>query len=188
MEPARASDDELLAAASRDADAFGVFYRRHAAAVLRYMLYRTRSGEQSAELTAEVFAAALASSRRYRRTELPARAWLFGIANNKLADSRRRGRIADRARRRLGVERLAVDDVAFERAEELADLERSQSGLELLVADLPPGERDAVLARVVDEQGYDEMAQRFGVTEAAARKRVSRGLAKLAFWAREDRA
>ena len=183
-----ASDDALLEAASRQPQAYARFYRRHAEAVLRYMLFRTGDAEQSAELTAEVFLAALVSSRRYRRTRLPARAWLFGIANHKLADSRRRGRIEDRARRRLGAERLRFDDTALERAEELADLDRSGLGLEALVADLPPAERDAVLARVVDERTYGEVAERLGVSEAAARKRVSRGLARLAFWVREDKA
>jgi RNA polymerase sigma-70 factor (ECF subfamily) len=180
------SDDELLQAAAREPQAYARFYRRHADAVLRYMLFRTGDGEQSAELTAEVFVAALASSRRYRRTELPARAWLFGIANHKLADSRRRGRIEDRARRRMGAERLQVHDAALERAEELADLDRDGLGLEALVFDLPKGERDAVLARVVDERSYGEVAGRLGISEATARKRVSRGLARLAFWVRED--
>jgi len=135
-----------------------------------------------------VFVAALASSRSYRRTQIPARAWLFGIANHKLSDSRRRGRIEDRARRRLSAEPLHMDDAALERAEELADLDRANRGLEALVEDLPPAEREAVLARVIDERTYIEVAEQLGVSEAAARKRVSRGLARLAFWAREDEA
>ena len=182
------SDEELLAATARDPEAFGVFYRRHATAVLRYMLIRTRSTEDAAELTAEVFAAALASSARFKRMETPARAWLFGIANHKLADSRRRGQIADRARRRLGVERLALDDSAFERAEELADVTLGGGALTALVGDLPEGERDAVMARVIAEESYAEVAARLGISEPAARQRVRRGLARLAFWAREDEA
>jgi RNA polymerase sigma factor (sigma-70 family) len=188
MGPAERSDDELLAATRREPEAFGVFYRRHGEAVLRYMLFRTRNAEDASELTAEVFAAALESSARFRKMDTPARAWLFGIANNKLADSRRRGGIADRARRRLGVERLGLDDAALERAEELADLELSRGGLASLVADLPEGEREAVLARVVEEESYAEVAARLGISQPAARQRVRRGLARLAFWAREDEA
>jgi RNA polymerase sigma-70 factor, ECF subfamily len=188
MVPAERSDDELLAATRRDPEAFGVFYRRHGEAVFRYMLFRTRSAEEASELTAEVFAAALESSGRFRRMETPARAWLFGIANHKLADSRRRGRIADRARERLGVDRLGLDDAALERAEELADLGMASEGLSALVADLPDGEREAVLARVIGEQSYAEVAVRLGISEPAARQRVKRGLARLAFWTREDEA
>jgi RNA polymerase sigma-70 factor, ECF subfamily len=188
MVPAERSDDELLAATRHDPEAFGIFYRRHGEAVLRYMLFRTRSAEEASELAAEVFAAALESSGRFRRMETPARAWLFGIANHKLADSRRRGRLADQARQRLGVERLGLDDAAFERAEELADLSLRREGMESLVADLPEGEREAVLARVVAEQSYAEVAAGLGISQPAARQRVRRGLARLAFWAREDEA
>jgi RNA polymerase sigma factor (sigma-70 family) len=186
MERTTCSDDELLARAREDPDAFAVVYRRHSSAVFRYLLYRTRSAEQAAELTAEVFAAAFESAPKYRPGESPARAWLFGIANHKLADSARRRRLDDRARRKLGLERLQFDDLDLERAEELVDVERGQGRLEALVADLPPAERDAVLARTVDERPYPELASDFGITAATARKRVSRGLARLAFWVKED--
>jgi DNA-directed RNA polymerase specialized sigma24 family protein len=184
------SDDELLAAARREPEAFAAFYRRHVDAVLRYLLYRTRSAEDAAELTAEVFAAALESSRCFKRQDVPARAWLFGIAGHKLADSRRRRRIAAGARRRLGVEPLALDDLDLERVEELADLQLVGRGMERLVADLPPGQREAVLARgapagepgpgaagVLDEggRGVNEIADRIeAVLMAAARRRAAR--------------
>jgi RNA polymerase sigma-70 factor (ECF subfamily) len=187
MEPSR-SDDELLVAAGKDPEAFGVFYRRHVDAVLRYLVYRTRNAEEAAELTAEVFAAALESSGRFKRRSTPARAWLFGIVNHKLADSRRRQRVADAARRRLGVEPLQLDDLELERVEELADAELVGAGMERLVADLPPAERDAVVARVLNEGSYAEVAARLGISQPAARQRVSRGLARLAFWLRRDEA
>jgi RNA polymerase sigma factor (sigma-70 family) len=187
MERSR-SDDELLAASAREPEAFAAFYRRHVDALLRYLLYRTRSAEDAAELTAEVFAAALAASGRFKPRRAPARAWLLGIANHKLADSRRRRRIADDARRRLRVEPVAFDDLELERVEELADVELLGTGMERLVAGLPDGEREAVLARVVDEGSYAEVAERLGISQPAARQRVSRGLARLAFWLRRDEA
>ena len=48
-----------------------------------------------------------------------------------------------------------------------------------LLQDLPADQRAAVLARVVDEREYSDIAARQGVSEAVARKRVSRGLAGL---------
>jgi RNA polymerase sigma factor (sigma-70 family) len=183
----RAADERLLAASDGDAEAFAVFYRRHVRAVLAYLVYRTRDGEQAIELCAEVFAAALASAHRFRPGRVPARAWLFGIANNKLAETRRRGRIADRARRRLRIERIAVPDDSYERVEELVDLKLREPPLSLLVDDLPERQRAAVLARVVDERSYGEIAAQQGVSEQVVRQRVSRGLARLAVWSREGR-
>jgi RNA polymerase sigma-70 factor (ECF subfamily) len=187
MARAGASDDDLLAAVADDPEAFGVFYRRHAEAVLGYLLYRTRSAEQALELTAETFAAALHACRRYRPGAVPARGWLFGIANHKLADSRRRGRVEDRARRRIGLERPGAHDEQLERVEELIDSERREPPLELLLAGLPPRQRGAVLARVVDEREYAEIALTEGCSEPAARQLVTRGLARLGALLREER-
>jgi RNA polymerase sigma factor (sigma-70 family) len=173
------SDEELLRRTATDAGAFGAFYERHRISVFRYARWRMRTAEDAADLTAEVFAAALQAAPRFRAGSLPARAWLFGIANHKVAEFRRRGAVADRARRRLGMERLVFDDLALQRAEELADLPELQRSLEVLVRDLPVGERVAVLARVVDEGTYPEIADALGTSEQAVRQRVSRGLRRL---------
>src|SRR5688500_4006606 len=114
MARAEASDDALLVAAGDDAEAFGVFYRRHAAAVLAYLAYRTGDPEEAVDLMAETFAAAFAARARYRPGPVPARGWLFGIANNKVADSRRRAVRERRALARLGIERVIVQDEQLE--------------------------------------------------------------------------
>jgi len=44
---------------------------------------------------------------------------------------------------------------------------------------LPAVQRDAVHARVIDERSYAELAAELRISEANARKRVSRGLAAL---------
>lgn len=60
-------DEALLrATAEGDADAFAGFYRRHEEGMLLFFLRRTRDAETAADLTAEVFAAALGSSARFR--------------------------------------------------------------------------------------------------------------------------
>ncbi len=85
-------DDVLLSRfAGGDAEAFVAFYQRHLGAMLGFFLRRTGDPELTADLTAEVFAAALLAAVRYRSGERPALAWLYGIAAHKLADSRRRG-------------------------------------------------------------------------------------------------
>ena len=170
------NDDELLARfAGGDAEAFVGFYRRHLAAVLGFFLRRTGDPELTADLTAEVFAAALIAAARYRPGERPALAWLFGIAAHKLADSRRRGRVEDEARRRLALGPLAVDDEDLARVEEMADVGAADAAL----AALPAGQRDAVLARVVQERSYAEIAEQMRCSQLLARQRVSRGLRAL---------
>jgi RNA polymerase sigma factor (sigma-70 family) len=77
------------------------------------------------------------------------------------------------------MERLVFDDQELERVEALADLERLRSSLAVLVADLPAGERAAVLARVVSEAPYSQIAAELGTSEPAVRQRVARGLRRL---------
>lgn len=169
-------DDELLAQfAAGDAEAFVAFYRRHLPAVLGFFLRRTGNPELTADLTAEVFAAALLAAERYRPGERPALAWLYGIAAHKLADSRRRGRVENGARRHLALEPLVIDDEELAAVQEMAD----PGAAEAAVLTLPPAQRDAVLARVVDERPYAEIAQEMQCSELLVRQRVSRGLRAL---------
>lgn len=174
----RLSDAELLASTAKTPEAFGVFYERHVQAVLAYLTRRTGDTEVGLDLTAEVFAAALAGSRRYRPGEAPARAWLFGIANKKLLVSRRKQALDYSARRKLGIPRLGFSDEALERVEELIVAGESDylSGMEKL----SPSERMAVKARIIDERDYEDIAESANTSEMAIRQRVSRGLGKLA--------
>ncbi len=114
-------DDAGLVArvAAGDGAAFAPLYRIYLPLVLRWTLRATGDRELAADLTAEVFAAALFACRRYRPDAGPVGAWLIGIANNKLRESRRRRRIEDSARRKLGVEPMALTDVDLERVDEL---------------------------------------------------------------------
>jgi RNA polymerase sigma factor (sigma-70 family) len=168
-----APDERLLEVARREPAAFGAFYRRHEDRVLAYFLGRVGDPEVAADLTAETFAAALASAHRFRRRSEPASAWLFGIARNTLAMSRRQGRVEVRARRRLGMGPLVLTDDAIERIEQLG-------GTALPLMDgLPDDQRQAVRARVIDERDYADIAKDLRCSEAVVRKRVSRALGTL---------
>ncbi len=179
MEPStdRRDDDELLlATATGDADAFGEFYRRHVSAVLGFLARRTRSYEVAADLAGETFAAALLACRRYRPGGAPALAWLLGIAHNKLRESLRSGRVDQRARERLGMDPLLLDDDDLARVENLA----GEGALALsLLERLPRPEQEAVRARILADRGYGELAAELGCSEQVVRQHVSRGLKRL---------
>ena len=175
------SDDELLTAGGPDG--FAVFYRRHVEAILRYHARWACDAEAAADLTAETFAAALEAKDRFKPGGPPARSWLFGIAVKKLADYRRRGYAEDRARRRLGMERVEPTEADLRWIESLAgDVE-----VAAFVDELPEEQRHAVTARVVEEREYEEIAEELQISTAGVRKRVSRGLAVLRGRVRESR-
>jgi RNA polymerase sigma-70 factor (ECF subfamily) len=170
-------DDELLLATARgDPDAFGEFYRRHVGEVLGFLVRRTGSSELAADLAGETFAGALLACARYRAGGPPAVAWLLGIAQNKLRESMRRGRVDQRARARLSIPRLELDDDDLAGVEEAA----ADGAVALsLLEDLPALQREAVRARVLDERGYGELASDLGCSEQVVRQHVSRGLRRL---------
>lgn len=169
------TDAELLAATAADPLAFGQFYERHEKLVLAYMMRRVDQPEVAVDLAAETFAQALTAAGRFRPGPSPAAAWLLGIARNVLAMSRRRGRVEDAARRRLGMQPVAVVDEALERVAALFADDELQRLLEVLA----PDQREAVVARVVDEHDYAEIAAGLRCSESVVRQRVSRGLARL---------
>jgi RNA polymerase sigma factor (sigma-70 family) len=171
------ADHDLAAAAAGDPDAFAGFFRSNAEVVLRYFATRVRDPEVAADLMAETFAAALLNIRRYRpRGRGSGLAWLFAIAHSKLIDGARRGRVDRRARERLALEPLALDDADLDRVCELADLERQAPMLPALLSDLPSAQREALMARVVAEREYEDIAREMRCSEAVVRKRVSRAI------------
>jgi RNA polymerase sigma-70 factor (ECF subfamily) len=102
---------------------------------------------------------------------------VLGIARNKLRESRRRGRVEDRARRRLGFEPEVLDDADLARVDELAAA-ADQPALKL-VEQLPERQRTAVRSRVLEEREYGDIARELSCSELVARQHVSRGLARL---------
>lgn len=171
------SDVELLRAMATDAAAFEELYRRYEVVVAAFLVRRSRDPELAADLTTETFAVALLRSDAFR-DEGPVVGWLLGIARNALLESWRRGRAERRAQERLGLE-LHLSDASHERVETLLDADAVGPPLEHALARLPPGQRDAITAHVLEDRPYEEVAARLGVPASTVRKRVSRGLARL---------
>jgi RNA polymerase sigma factor (sigma-70 family) len=166
------TDDELLS--SDDPEAFGMFYDRHVKSLLGYFARRTYDPEAAADLTAETFASALVARRRFKPGGPPAAAWLFAIAARRLADFQRRGRVEQRMRRSLEMERRDLSEADAEMIGLLGE-DAAQS----MLAELPPDQRGLIAAHVIEERPYDELAGELHTSEAALRQRISRSLGSL---------
>jgi RNA polymerase sigma-70 factor (ECF subfamily) len=175
------TDAELLRAARSDPAAFGELYQRHAPAVFRWL--ERRAGHVSADLTAETFAQAWLSRRRFQdRRGGSAVPWLLGIAQNVLNEYLRRDRVESKARLRLGLPLDLADD-DLERVDER--LSRNEALIAAVEA-LPDHERAALELRVGEDLSYDEVARCLTIRPAAARLRVSRALRRLSLLAKEE--
>ena len=170
------SDVELLYAARSDAEAFGHLYRRHVVNLERWLRSQTPDPATAADLTAETFAQALVSLKRFHGdSDEAVKGWLFGIARNLLRRYRRRGRAELTACRKLGIEPdHGLEEMARveQRLDAVSDAERFAGAIE----HLPGTQRHAFQLRVVQELDYADAAAQMGISEENARIRVSRAI------------
>jgi RNA polymerase sigma-70 factor (ECF subfamily) len=157
-----------------DPDAFAELYDRHVGQIVAWS--RARVGDYGADLTAEVFAAAWRSRKRFRdEHDGSALPWLYGIANNVFRSSLRKRKVEHGARERLGLP-VTVMQADFEAVDDRMSF---PSTVLQAFEELPDSERELLVLRLVEERPYKEIAQRLQCTPVAARLRVSRSLRRL---------
>jgi RNA polymerase sigma-70 factor (ECF subfamily) len=132
----------------------------------------TGSQAESEELVQETLLAAYDSFGQFR-AEGSVRAWLFGIARRIC------GRHTEMRTRREARLKLVHDTGRALDAGELALARERAERARAALAKLKPSEREAVVLRYEADLSFRELAVACGVDEAAARKRVSRALARM---------
>jgi RNA polymerase sigma-70 factor (ECF subfamily) len=166
------SPDELPRIA-HDPAAFETFYREHVEGVQRFIARRVDDPYLAADLTAEVFLAAIASAGSYRSDRGSPVGWLFGVARIVVSAERRRaGRERDAMARLEGRRLLDEDDVA--RMQERIDAAAHARELFAAVARLPEGERAVLELVALDDLTVTEAAAALGVRPVTARVRLHR--------------
>jgi RNA polymerase sigma factor (sigma-70 family) len=163
---------------STDPEIFEVFYREHVEAVLGFVARRVGDPERAADLTAEVFLAAIEAAHRYRPRRAAPRTWLLGIARVVVAGDGRR-----RHRQRVGEERLRGSALLDEEdaAQLDARIDAAARSRELYQAmdGLSEGERTILELVAIDELSLKEAAALAGVRPVTARVRLHRARQKL---------
>ena len=154
-------------------DAIAMCAREHGTSVGRVCMALLGNQAEAEECVQEVLIAAHDAFPSYRG-EGTVRAFLFGIARKMCA---RRLEMRGRRERRLRLVHDADADASTPETVVAArrEAERVRDALERL----KPSERDAVVMRYQAGLEYREIALSCGIDEVAARKRVSRGLARM---------
>jgi RNA polymerase sigma factor (sigma-70 family) len=132
---------------------------------LARFLVATVGPQEADDCLQETLIAALRAYPRLR-ADSNVRAWLFTIARNKALD-------AHRARARRPV------PVAAGLESGASDPEGADAELWGAVRDLPPKQRAAVVLRFVNDLPHSDIARVLDCSEAAARRSLHEGLAKL---------
>jgi RNA polymerase sigma factor (sigma-70 family) len=158
---------------AQDPDAFEAFYRQHLEAVGRFVARRVSDPHLAADLTGDIFLAAIDGAGTYRADHGPPGAWLHGIARNVVAgEFRRRGREL-RAVRRLGGRRL-LDGDALLRIEQRLDAERQTRALYTALSELNLHDRALLEFVAVDGMSVADAAAVLRIKPATARVRLHR--------------
>jgi RNA polymerase sigma-70 factor, ECF subfamily len=165
----------LLVLSMNGEDIVGL-YDRHARELLGFFARRTREPQLALDLLGETFLTAFEKRDSCRgRGDGERAAWLFRIAANKLADHFRAGLSERHATERLAAELRTANPDERARIHELAELPETDR-LRRAYESLSAQQRHAIQLRVINEQPYPMVAASLGVSEPAARARVSRGL------------
>lgn len=162
-----------LASIARDPDAFEAFYREHVDAVERFVMRRVDDPYLVADLTAEVFLAAIDSAHTFRPDRGTPTGWLYGVAQNVVsAERRRRARELQANRRIAGRRLLGPDDVA--RLEERIDAEARVRALSAAMDRLTAAERAVLELVALDGLSVKDAALALGIGPVTARVRLHR--------------
>ncbi|MDI2127849.1 RNA polymerase sigma factor [Yinghuangia seranimata] len=172
-------DRASIARIAHDPDALEDFYRRHIDAVGRFVARRVDDAHTAADLTADVFMAAIRGAASYRGGPGGDRAWLYGIARNVVADSRRRALRELDARRRVAGRRL-LDEDDIQRFEERFAAESEARRVYTRLNELPQGEREVIELVAIDGLTVTEAATALGIRAVTARVRLHRARKALA--------
>jgi RNA polymerase sigma-70 factor (ECF subfamily) len=144
----------------------------HGPAIGRVCMALTGSQTEAEDLTQETLLAAHAGLSDWRR-DGTLRAWLFAIARRTCA------RHLERRTQREQRLRLIHDAGRGDSTDELYALRQRAERARQALDEIRPSEREAVILRYVGELSFREVAIACGIDEPAARKRVSRALARL---------
>jgi RNA polymerase sigma factor (sigma-70 family) len=164
---------EDLRQIARDATVFRAYYKKHFNAVQNYLARRVPDAERVADLTADVFLAAIAAAPRYRAAKGSPMGWTYGIARNVLVTDLRRIEREQRAVNRVAGRRLLSDDDIV-RLEERIDAQAAVLQLVPGIKELTEGEREVLEFVAIEGLTIREAAAALGISTVAARVRLHR--------------
>jgi len=149
-------------------------YANHFDAVSRYCLRRLPP-DDAVDAVADVFLVAWRRADSWPTSEDETLPWLYGVARNIVRNAQRSSRRIRRLRARMNAEPLYPEPGADNQ------LVRNQPDAELVEAlsSLRPDDQEVLRLRAQEGLTASQISLVLGCSEAAAKKRVSRALARL---------
>ncbi len=169
-------DAEVLARSRADPERFAVLFERYFTPLHMYVARRL-GGAASDDVAAETFLIAFRERNRFDPARGSVRAWLYGIATNQIRGHHRAEERGYRAHARAAAEPVYTSDE--ERADSRILAGAARDALVAALADLSPGDRDALLLIVWGELSHDETAAALGIPVGTVGSRMHRARRRL---------
>lgn len=159
----------MRAALAGDGKAYDFFLRDVAGLVRSFARRKVQEGIDAEDIVQETLLA-IHMKRHTWRHDAPVTPWIYAIARHKLVDAYRR------RRRRVEIETGETPETSAQsKTESVSDRE-----IGVALDALAPGQRSAVAAICVDGRSIGEAAKHLGMSEAAVRVALHRGLTAIA--------
>lgn len=159
----------MRAALAGDGKAYDFFLRDVAGLVRSFARRKVQEGIDAEDIVQETLLA-IHMKRHTWRHDAPVTPWIYAIARHKLVDAYRR------RRRRVEIETGETPETSAQsKTESVSDRE-----IGVALDALAPRQRSAVAAICVDGRSIGEAAKHLGMSEAAVRVALHRGLTAIA--------
>jgi RNA polymerase sigma factor (sigma-70 family) len=171
-------DYDPLSRIVREPMSLEAFYRDHLGLVSRFVARRVSDPHTAADLTADIFVAAIDSCQTYDPTRGSVAAWLCGVGRHVVAaEVRQRCREESVARKTHG--RRMLDEDAISRIDERLDAAREARRIYSAVGSLSESDRALFEFVALDGLSISDAARALGVKPATARVRLHRARARV---------
>ena len=151
-----------------DEEAFKVLYGRHSSKIYGFLKKRLNDNEKVAEVYQEVFIKIHKSKHLYNDS-LPALAWIFTISRTVMIDELRRNSKIQT------VDNYDLEKIPEELEKTIPQFELASEALE----HLPQQQKAAIEMRYINDQTFEQIAERLKVSPTNARQLISRGIKRL---------
>ncbi len=169
-----ADEQELIAAAKKDAKVFGQIYDKYFERIFNFLLRRSDDEMIADDLTSQTFLKALNGLKRYEFRGVPFSAWLYRIAHNELNKHFNK-------QQRKKVFSLEQEEL-FQFVQPEDEAEFDDDRLEKLMAtlkELPTEAMEVLELRFFEGKNFREISYILNIGESGAKMRLYRALEKL---------
>jgi RNA polymerase sigma factor (sigma-70 family) len=171
-------DYEPLSRIAHEPKSLEAFYLDHLGVVSRFVARRVSDPHTAADLTADIFVAAIDGCRTYDPSRGPVAAWLCGVGRHVLAAEVRQRCRDDSVARKIHGRRM-LDEDAITRIEERLDAEREARRIYSALGAVSEPDRALFELVAIDGLSIADAARALGVKPATARVRLHRARARV---------